>query len=168
MRKPEVILIAAIAQRNRVIGKNGELPWHISEDLKRFKRLTLGHPVLMGRKTFESIVARLGGPLPKRRNMVLTSLPEIPGQSVEVYPALQPAITAAADEAQIAIIGGESVYREALPLADRLELTIVQGDYDGDAFFPEYEHLIGQLFHRSASEAHSGFTFETFVRIEKP
>ena len=73
MARGEIIIIAAIAEKNRVIGKDGKLPWYISEDLKRFKRLTTGYPVLMGRKTFESIVERLGKPLPERRNIVLTS-----------------------------------------------------------------------------------------------
>lgn len=165
MSRPEIVIIAAVAEKNRVIGKDGRLPWHISEDLRRFKQLTLGHAVLMGRKTFESIVARLDKPLPERRNLVLTSRESFSDfHDVEVYPSINDALNAAANESMLFIIGGESVYRETLPLADRLELTIVNGDYEGDAFFPEYQTLLGQQFELVKRDAREGYAFESYLR----
>lgn len=166
MDHPEIVIIAAIAEKNRVIGKDGKLPWHISEDLRRFKSLTTGHAVLMGRKTFESIVARLGNPLPERRNVVLSSTATYRQHSdVEVYPSLQSALKALENEATVFVIGGESLFREALQIATRLELTMVEGDYQGDAFFPEYENLLGSRFQLSFKEEKNGFRFETYSKI---
>lgn len=166
MGRPEIVVIAAVAEKNRVIGKDNELPWYISEDLKRFKRLTIGHPVLMGRKTFESIVARLGKPLPHRRNVVLTKSKYRPAfPEVETYDSLEAALAALADEKRFAIIGGESLFRKALTITDRLELTIVEGDYEGDAFFPAYEHLIDREIRLLTKEEKDGYRFETYERI---
>ncbi|MFQ5707057.1 MAG: dihydrofolate reductase [bacterium] len=165
MPRPEIVIIAAMAEKNRVIGKEGELPWHLSEDLRRFKQLTLGHAVLMGRKTFESIVRRLGKPLPDRRNLVLTrskSFPKHP--EVETFPSMAAALEAIADKPTVFVIGGETVFKETLELADRLELTLVAGDYQGDAFFPEYEPLIGKRFHLVAKEEREGYRFERYER----
>ncbi len=167
MAHPEIVLVAAVAEKNRVIGKDGHLPWYISEDLKRFKRLTLGHAVLMGRKTFESILERLGKPLPERRNIVLTtnaSYPKFP--EVETYPSLQAAFTALANEPTVFVIGGENVFAQTLPIADRLELTMVEGDFDGDAFFPEYQHLLGPGFQLTFKQNGNGYRFETYQRIK--
>lgn len=166
MGRPEIVVIAAVAEKNRVIGKDNKLPWYISEDLKRFKRLTIGHPVLMGRKTFESIVARLGKPLPHRRNVVLTKSKYRPAfPEVETYDSLEAALAALADEKRFAIIGGESLFRKALTITDRLELTIVEGDYEGDAFFPAYEHLIDREIRLLTKEEKDGYRFETYERI---
>jgi len=164
MARPEIIIIAAIAEKNRVIGKDGKLPWHISEDLKRFKRLTTGYPVLMGRKTFESIVERLGKPLPERRNIVLTSKSFADYPDVETYPAIESALAAISGEQKIFVIGGEGVFKETLEMADALELTIVEGDYEGDAFFPEYEQIIGSRFLLTVKEEKDGFRFETYKK----
>lgn len=166
MPRPEIVIIAAVAEKNRVIGKEGGLPWHISEDLKRFKRLTLSHAVLMGRKTFESIVARLGKPLPERRNVVLTkthSYPQHP--DVETYSSIESALAALENEDQVFVIGGEKVFEKVLPFADRLELTLVEGDYDGDAFFPEYEDLIQEQFELVKSDRGQGYRFETYQKM---
>ena len=162
MAHPEIIILAAIAEKNRVIGKDGKLPWYISEDLKRFKRLTTGYPVLMGRMTFESIVERLGKPLPERRNIVLTSESFAHYPDVETYPAIESALAAIKSEDKIFVIGGERVFKETLEMADALELTIVEGDYDGDAFFPEYEEIIESRFNLTAKEEKDGFRFETY------
>lgn len=164
---PEIVLIAAIAEENRVIGKEGDLPWHISEDLKRFKRLTTGHAVLMGRRTFESVARRLGGPLPDRRTAVLTSrgtLPERP--EVEAYASVEEALEGLAGEDVVFVAGGESVYRQLLPEADRLELTLVEGEWEGDRHFPAYEHLVGDRFEVTAEEPHDGFRFVTLDRVD--
>ena len=164
MPRPEIVLIAAIAEKNRVIGKDGKLPWYISPDLKRFKRLTIGHSVVMGRKTFESILQRLGKPLPERRNIVLTSNRSIHYPEVETFGSIEAALEALSDEPMVFIIGGESVYEKTFRLADRLELTIVEGDYEGDAFFPAYQHLIGERFHLVDKEQREGYFFETYKR----
>ncbi len=164
--KPEIIIIAALAERNRVIGKNGSLPWHISDDLKRFKRLTVGHTVLMGRKTFESILQRNGKPLPDRRNLVLTSgasYPEHP--DVETFASLDTALAALDGTGEIFVIGGERVFAAALLHADRLELTIIEDNYDGDAFFPEYEYLIGGRFKLTERDERDGYRFESYELV---
>jgi dihydrofolate reductase len=161
----EIVLIAAVADENRVIGKDKDLPWHIPEDLKHFKRLTTGHPLLMGRRTFESIVHQFGGPLPDRRTVVLTSqgeLPEYP--DVEAYASIDAALEALEGEDTVFIGGGEAVYEQFLPRADRLELTLVEGDYEGDTYFPEYEHLIGDTFEITRDDPRDGFRFVTFER----
>lgn len=164
MPRPEIVLIAAIAEKNRVIGKDGKLPWYISQDLKRFKRLSIGHPVVMGRKTFESILQRLGKPLPERRNIVLTSNRSFHYPEVETFGSIEAALEALSDEPMVFIIGGESVYEKTFRLADRLELTIVEGDYEGDAFFPAYQHLIGERFQLVDKEERKGYFFETYKR----
>ena len=150
-------MIAAL-DRNRVIGRDGKLPWHISEDLKRFKRLTKGHVVLMGRKTYES----LGKPLPDRRNVVVSSR-AIP--DVESYRSLAEALRALKDENTVFIIGGGEVFRQALPIVDGLHLTIVDGEHEGDTFFPEYEHLIGTTFVITGKEVHEGYSFVDYMRL---
>lgn len=163
----EIVLIAAVAEQNRVIGSGMELPWHLPEDLKRFKRLTTGHPLLMGRRTFASILHQFGGPLPNRRNLVLTSrgLPEAYPE-VETYPSVEAALAAVADEELLFIGGGAAVYAQFLPRADRLELTLVEGDYAGDVFFPSFEHLVGPVFEVAHEERRDGYRFVTFVRRE--
>jgi dihydrofolate reductase len=150
-------LIAAIA-RNGVIGRGGTLPWHLPEDLKRFKRLTTGSAILMGRKTYESI----GRPLPNRRNVVLSSH-AIPG--VECYPTLESALAALGSADRIFVIGGGTLYAQLLERADELYLTLLDGDVEGDTTFPPYAHLIGSRFRETARETHDGFTFVDFVRL---
>ena len=152
----KLALIAALA-RNRVIGRGGALPWHLPEDLKRFKRLTTGSTLLMGRKTYGSI----GKPLPNRRNVVVTSRP-IPG--IECYPTLDSALDALKDSDRIFVIGGGTLYAQLLDRADELYLTLLDRDVEGDTLFPPYAHLIGPRFHEVAREVHEGFTFLDFAR----
>ncbi len=166
---PEIVLIAALAEGSRVIGRDGDLPWHLPGDLRRFKRLTTGHAVLMGRKTFASVADRLGGPLPDRRNVVLTSRGELPPPAgdhpdVEAHGSVEEALEAVAGEEVVFVAGGESVYRQLLPEADRLELTLVEGEWEGDAFFPPFEHLVGDVFEVTAEEPGDGFRFVTLER----
>ena len=151
----KLIIIAAL-NKKRVIGNGGKLPWHISEDLKRFKRLTVGHTVLMGRKTFES----MGKPLTDRRNIVLTSK-KIPG--VETYATITTALAAIKDQEKIFIIGGGKIFEQFLDKASELCLTIVDNDVDGDTFFPPYEHLIGTRFTLVSEEKHVGYTFRDYA-----
>jgi len=162
---PELVIIAALAEENRVIGKDKDLPWHIPEDLQRFKRLTTGHPLLMGRRTFESIIHQFGGPLPDRRLVVLTTqngFEEYP--EVETYSSIDAALDALSDAETVFIGGGESIYEQLLPHADRLELTLVEGEYEGDTYFPPFEHLIGDVFEETALDERDGFRFVTYER----
>lgn len=163
--EPEIVIIAAVAEDNRVIGAGNDLPWHIPEDLKRFKRLTEGSPMIMGRRTFESIVHQFGGPLPDRRLLVVTSKGEVNGYpDIEAFTDVDSALQAAAGSDRVFIGGGATIYRQFLERAHRLELTLVEGRYEGDTFFPEYAHLIGPTFEKTAEERHEGFRFVTFER----
>lgn len=128
-----VTLIAAMAE-NRVMGRNGHLPWQLPEDLARFRRLTMGHPLIMGRKTFEGI----GRPLPGRTTMVLSRQPGYRADGCPVFDSLGGALEAAAATGapEVFICGGSDVYRQALHLARRIQLTLVHGNYEGDVSFP--------------------------------
>jgi dihydrofolate reductase len=152
----KLIIIAAIA-RNRVIGKKGKIPWHIPEDLLRFKRLTTGHPVIMGRTTYNS----LERPLPHRLNIVITST-MING--IKSYPSLDFALQSLKNEPQVFVIGGAKLFTRALKLADELRLTILDKDYDGDAFFPPYEDIVRTSFQLVHSEHHNGYSFQDYKR----
>lgn len=135
-----VVIVAAIG-RHRALGRDGKLLWHIPDDLQRFRRLTLGHPVVLGRKTFESIVGYVGKPLPGRPNIVLSRDPAFRFEGVEIAASLDEALAAARrhEPSEIHIGGGASLYAEALPLVDRLHLTIIDAEAEADAFFPAYE-----------------------------
>ncbi len=136
----KIVLIAAFAQ-NSVVGINNTLPWHLPEDLKYFKRTTSGKAIIMGRKTYDSI----GRPLPNRTNIVITRNSEFKAEGVQVVSSLQAAIDLAGEVNfingvdEVMIIGGASIYEEALPQAERLYLTHVHADVEGDAYFPEVD-----------------------------
>lgn len=136
MLKQETPVISAIAAmaENRVIGINNKLPWHLPADLKHFKQLTTGNPILMGRKTYESI----GRPLPNRLNIVLTREPQFQAPGCEVVNSIEAAMRLAAQDnkSEIFIIGGAEIYHQLLPKIQRIYLTIVHHDFDGDAYFP--------------------------------
>jgi len=154
----EKVIIAAVAE-NGVIGKDGDIPWHIPEDLKRFKRLTTGNPVVMGRKTFESLPEEYR-PLPGRTNIVLT----LSGVKADVEEAesLDEAWMKADELSDKAfIIGGESVYRQCLDEADRIEITEIHEEYDGDSFFPEVDW---SRWEEESRDKRSGFDFVRFER----
>jgi dihydrofolate reductase len=135
---PRIAIVAALG-RNRVIGSGGTMPWHLPEDLGRFKRLTLGHAVIMGRKTFESIIATAGKPLPGRDNIVVTRSRDWSHSGCHAVRSLDAALAAAQGSPEAFVIGGAEIYALALPLARRLHLTEIERDFDGDAFFPEFE-----------------------------
>lgn len=163
--RPEIVLVVAAAD-NGVIGVDGRLPWHLPEDLSRFRALTVGHPVLMGRRTFESI----GRPLPGRHNIVLSRDPDFAPAGVTPAANLAEAIAAAGLDPRsrartLFVIGGADLYRQALPLADRIELTRVHLAPDGDTHFPDPDPA---QFRRVAAEPRDGFTFETWARIVAP
>ena len=125
-------LIAAVAENN-VIGKDNQLIWHISNDLKRFKRLTLNHPIIMGRKTFESF----GKPLPKRIHIVISRSPKENTEEVKWVKSVEEAISEAKKlDEEIYIIGGGTIYEQSIDLADTLEITRVHQNFEGDTFFP--------------------------------
>ena len=131
---PHIALLVAVA-RNGVIGRDNKLPWHLPAELKRFKELSLGKPVLMGRKTYESI----GKPLPQRRNIVITRNAAYSAPGIEVAGSLEESIRMAGDVPEIVIIGGGEIFKESLPIATRMYYTVVQADIEGDAYFPEVD-----------------------------
>lgn len=135
-KRPRISLIAAMA-KNRVIGNKNGLPWHLPQDLKRFRSVTQGHCVVMGRKTFESI----GKPLPNRTNVVITRQPDWANDGVLSSKSLQSALETARshEKDEIFIIGGAEIYQQSLSLADRLYLTLIDQEVVGDAFFPDYK-----------------------------
>ena len=158
---PRIYLVAAVAA-NGVIGVDGRLPWHLPEDLKHFKRLTLGHPVIMGRKTWES----LGKALPGRENIVVSSRPGYEAAGAAVANSLVGALALCAGEPVVFVIGGERLFAESLPLADGLVLTEIQRDYDGDTRFPAFERSQWRETQREAHTAEGGMRFD-FVLYEK-
>lgn len=125
-----VSLIVAVSE-NGVIGRGGRLPWKLPADMARFKALTMGHPIIMGRRTYESI----GRPLPGRRNIVLSSQPDFSPAGVEVVGTWEAALDRVQGDGEVFVIGGAALYRKALPDADRLYLTLVEGKVEGDTFF---------------------------------
>lgn len=131
---PSVAVIAAVAQ-NGVIGRAGQLPWRLRGDLQRFKQVTLGHPIIMGRRTWVSI----GRPLPGRLNIVVTRQPAFDAAGAVVVHSLADALAAAAPAGEAFVIGGAELYREALPQAARLYLTTVQARVEGDTTFPPFD-----------------------------
>jgi dihydrofolate reductase len=164
----EIVIIAAVA-RNRVIGKDNKLLWNIPEDMAHFKALTSGHTVVMGRKTWESLPPRFR-PLPGRRNIVISRQPDYAAPGAEVADSLENAlklastIGPAADSlvaATVFIIGGEQIYRQAMAVADRLEITEVDLEPDGDAWFPE---IAAVDWGKTAKTEGAGFTFMTYRR----
>jgi dihydrofolate reductase len=158
---PLIVLIAALAD-NGVIGRDGALPWRLPEDLKRFRRLTMGQTLLMGRKTFES----LGKPLDGRDNWVLTRDPAFAPPGVRVFHSLADALHAA--PATLYIIGGAELYAQTLPSAHRLELTRVHAAVEGDARFPDFDAAAWREAGREdhAADARHAFPY-SFVTLER-
>lgn len=136
------------------------MPWDIPEDLHRFMTLTLGHVVLMGRKSFES----LGKPLPKRKNVVVSSRP-ITG--VETYASIDAALNALRNEEVVYVIGGGEIFAQMLNMVDEIQLTLVERNVAGDTFFPPYEDLVKSEFVLESEEQHDGFRYLDYVR-KKP
>ena len=157
----EIVLVAALSE-NHAIGKDNQLLWHLPEDLKRFRAMTLGHTVVMGRKTFDSI----GKPLPKRKNVILTRNTDWSHPEVSVYNDMEKAIAACADET-LMILGGAEIYAQSMPFADRLELTHVLSHFEGDAYFPAIDENIWEAEHgERKTDAASGisYTFSKWLR----
>ena len=154
-----MITIIAAVTRSGAIGRRGDLVCHISADLKHFKALTMGHPVVMGRLTFESLP---GGALPGRRNIVISSQTDYTAPGAEVYPSLEQALKAVGEE-DCFIIGGGRVYAEALPLADRLSLTEIDtdGPADADTFFPTVDPAVWEVAGKTetTTDPRTGLTY---------
>ncbi|MSQ58209.1 MAG: dihydrofolate reductase [Betaproteobacteria bacterium] len=163
-KQPRVSIIVAM-DRGRVIGKDNRLPWHISEDLKRFKALTMGHPIIMGRKTFESI----GRVLPGRENIVVTRKASyaVPA-GVKTANSLEAAIALASGEEEVFVIGGREIYDQALPMAHRLHVTLVEGHFEGDTHFPSIDASLWREIAREqrslCGEGYDGYAFVTYMR----
>ena len=158
-----ITLIVAVAD-NGVIGRDNTLPWHLPEDLKRFKRLTLGKPIVMGRRTFESI----GKPLPGRQNIVVTRDPNYQREGVSVVHGTDDALRAAGGAPEIMVIGGAELFRTFLPQARRVHLTRVHGNIEGDVTWPALDHREWQLVGReefAADDRHAhAMTFEVWEK----
>ena len=148
-RSYTVVIVAAMSKYNRAIGMNNKLLWHVPADLKRFMTLTLGKPVIMGRKTFESIVEIIGKPLPKRQNIVVTRNKDFKYDGVEVAISLEEAllIASASDPTEIHIGGGAEMYKQSLPYVDKIYLTVFDDQKEGDTFFPVFESEFVEVDH---------------------
>ncbi len=159
-----VSIIVAIAQ-NGTIGDKNALLWHIKEDMRFFRTTTSGHPVIMGRKTFESLGSK---PLPKRTNIVITRA-EREFEGALTAHSLQEAIRMAGDDEEIFIMGGAQIYREALPVVDRMYITHVGRDYEGDTVFPEIDYskwkLVDVVRYERGEEYEYPFEFRTYDRV---
>lgn len=158
----KIVLVAAM-DKNRAIGREGALPWHLPDDLKRFKRLTLGKTLLMGRKTFQSI----GRPLPRRRNLVLSNDTSFKPEGVELVRSLEDALQL---DSEIMVIGGGEIYGQTLPIATQMHLTLVETVVlDPDAFFPAWPSLEWRETHREFHPAdlrHAfGFSYVDLERV---
>ena len=140
-RKPIVSLLVAMSE-NRVIGRDNTLPWRLPADLKHFKALTTGRTIIMGRRTWESLPRR---PLPRRRNVVITRNLDFEAPGAVAVHSLKAALREGAGDEEIFVIGGEQVFREALPFADRLYLTLVHASVEGDTYFPPFDESAWRL-----------------------
>lgn len=158
---PRIYLVAAVAA-NGVIGVDGRLPWHLPEDLQHFKRLTLGHPIIMGRKTWES----LGKALPGRENIVVTRTPGYDAPGAAVATSLEAGLALCAGEPVVFVIGGERLFVESLPLASGLVMTEIHRDYAGDTYFPPFDRSQWRQAQREPHRAPDGTKFD-FVLYER-
>lgn len=163
MNNPRISMIAALAERDRAIGFKNSLLWHIPKDLQHFKELTAGHAIIMGEKTYWSIG---GKPLPKRTNIILSDNPDFHEADTVRASSLDEALTKAraVETEEVFICGGASVYAQYLPKADRLYLTLVEGQYEADTYFPDYREF-GKVI--SEEKAEDGQYQFTFVTLEK-
>jgi dihydrofolate reductase len=161
MQKPIISVICAITQ-NRAIGKNNQLLWHIPEDFKHFKETTSGHPIIMGQRTYESI----GRPLPNRTNIIITDDQSYQVEGCVIAHSIDEAIEKASvvDQEEIFFIGGGMIYRQAVPIADKLYLTIVEGEFEADTFFPEYAEFTKTVSERESCDEKYKYKFVELVR----
>lgn len=168
-KMPQLQLVVAMA-KNRVIGYQGAMPWHLPRDLQHFKQVTLGQPVLMGRKTYDSIIKSLGKPLPGRLNVVISRRDPGVADGVLTFKGIEPAMAALTAEGEevVNIIGGGEIYQTLLPLADKLYLTLIDAELEGDTWFPVIDFKQWQVSDTEThpADAHNAYamTFVTLVR----
>lgn len=159
----KIALIVAMAS-NRAIGLGGQMPWHLSADLKKFKQITMGSPILMGRKTYESI----GRPLPGRTNIVISRNPSYKQPGCLVFNDLDKALASCADAEQAFIIGGADLYQSTLPIADTIYLTQIHSEFPGDTFFPGIDATQWQEVEREDIDDDPDVSFSySFLKLEK-
>lgn len=158
-----ITMIAAIAENN-ALGKNNDLLWHLPDDFKRFKQITSGHYIIMGRKTFETFPK----PLPNRTHVVISRQKDYNPEGCIVVDSIEKAIEITPKNEEVFIIGGGEIYNLALPFADKLDLTRVHGNFEADAFFPEFDlknwELIFEEYHPKDEKHKTDFTFQTYIR----
>lgn len=165
MHVPKLVIVVAMAE-NRVIGRDGDLPWHLPEDLKRFKAVTMGKPLVMGRKTWDSLPRK---PLPGRPNLVVTRQPGFEGEGAQVFADLDTALAAADRLArdmgvdEVCLIGGGSLYEQAFDKVDRIDLTEVRLSPDGDTFFPALDPSAWCEVSRESATAADGTVFDHVI-----
>lgn len=158
-----MISLIVAHDKNRVIGHKNRMPWHLPGDLKYFKEKTMGKPIIMGRKTFESI----GRPLPGRRNIVITRNRDYEREGIEAASSLDEALKLAGDAEEIMVIGGEQIFRLALPMADRLYVTQINHTFEGDTYFPEYGDEWKIVSASEVFETEEGFTYQYLIYERK-
>lgn len=166
-----IIMIAAAAENN-ALGKDNKIVWHLPDDFKRFKKLTSGHSIIMGRKTFESF----DKPLPNRTHIIISRqknyIPKTDDEKCIVVDSMEKALAISSKDKNVFVIGGGEIYNLGLPFADKIELTRVHEDFEADAFFPEINSSDWQLseeeFHPKDEKHRYSFSFQTFLRKEKP
>ncbi|MFN2260521.1 MAG: dihydrofolate reductase [Psychroflexus sp.] len=162
----KITMIAAAAENN-ALGKNKDLVWHLPDDFKRFKKITSHHHIIMGRKTFESFPK----PLPNRTHIVITRQKNYKKSGCIVVHSLEKALEISASETEVFIIGGGEIYSQAMPFADKIELTKVHAEFDADTFFPEIDKskwkLVNENFHEKDEKHNYAFTYQTFVKNDQ-
>ena len=162
----KISLIVAMAA-NRVIGRDGQMPWHLSADLQRFKKITLGSPILMGRKTFEAI----GKPLPGRANLVISQNPGFRPSGCQVFTDIESALKSVSQCKELFVIGGSTLYEAMLPVADCLYLTLIDKPFVGDTYFPSFDetqwHEIDREDVSDDPQVDFAYRFSTFERLRK-
>jgi dihydrofolate reductase len=164
---PTVAVVAAVA-RNGVVGRRGALPWHLPEDMAHFRAVTIGHPVVMGRTTWESLPEPFR-PLPGRRNIVVTRQPDWHAEGATRAGSVAAALEIGAGDERVSVIGGADLYEQVLPLADELLLTELDVDVEGDRFFPAFDRDAFREVSREKHVSASGvpFAFVTYVRAAR-
>ncbi len=164
MKRPHVSIVVAVTSKNFAIGNGGKLLVHISDDLKRFKAITWGHPIIWGRKTYESI----GHPLPERTNIIITRNPDFKAEGCMVVPSLEEALKKAGElDSEIFIGGGGEIYKQALPYVNKLYLTIVESDAEGDVFFPDWrKDFTKETFREERTDEKTGLKY-TWIDMER-
>ncbi len=165
MTNPKISIVVGIIEKTRAIGRGSDLLVRISDDLKRFKSLTTGHAVIMGRKTYESI----GRPLPNRTNIVITRNPDFKPEGVIMCGSLEEALAKAREieNEEIFVMGGGEIYKQALPFTDKIYLTLFKTEAEGDIFFPDYSEFTKETFRENRKDEKTGIEY-VWIDLERP